>query len=616
MSDSKVERIESVVVRFSGDSGDGMQVTGSQFSNTVALGGNDFSTFPDFPAEIRAPHGTIAGVSGFQVHLSSQEVNTSGDEPDVLVAMNPAALKANLADLRKGGTIILNIDQFDEKNLEKAGFKKSPLESGELTDYKIVSAHISSQTMEALKSLDIDPNFKLRCKNFYALGLVYFMFGRPLDNTRKWIEKKFAQKPDICKANLLALRAGYNFGETTESTLATYMVPPAKLAPGIYRQLSGNTATAWGLVQASKASGRNLFLGSYPITPATEILHELSQLKNFGVKTFQAEDEIAAICSAIGASYGGALGLTTTSGPGLALKSEAINLAVMLELPLVIVDVQRGGPSTGLPTKTEQADLMQAIYGRNGDSPVIVVAASRPADCFHMAFEAARLALEHMSPVIFLSDAYVANGAEPFKIPDFKKDYPKINTHIVDGTKPEGEKFKPFKRDAETFVRSWAIPGMKGYEHRVGSLEKNADGSGMVSYRPEDHAQMSEYRIQKIARVENNIPLQKIKGDSEGDLLVVSWGGSFGAAHVAVERHQKIGHHVSHMHLSYLNPMPKNVGEILKKFKKILVPELNHGQLKDLLNARFCCGAIGHNKIQGTPFTVREIETAIERELH
>ncbi|MEI8346516.1 MAG: 2-oxoacid:acceptor oxidoreductase family protein, partial [Pseudomonadota bacterium] len=455
---SKEQELESVVIRFSGDSGDGMQMTGAQFSNTAAIMGNDISTFPDFPSEIRAPAGTVAGVSGYQVHLSSSQITTSGDMVDVLVAMNPAAVKANLHDLKKGGAIIVNTDAFTEQNLKLAGYEQNPLDTGELKEYQIIKANITSQTLEALKDFKLDHKGKLRCKNFYALGLTFFMFGRALTPTINWIEKKFTKDILLAQANIAALKAGRNFAETTDTIVSTYSVKAAKIAPGHYRQMSGNQATAWGLMQAAKAAGLNLFLGSYPITPATDILHELSHFKHFGVKTFQAEDEIAGICAAIGASFGGALALTTTSGPGLALKSEAIGLAVALELPLVIVDVQRGGPSTGLPTKTEQADLFQALYGRSGDCPLIVLSACRPMDCFHMAFEAGRLSIEHMTPVILLTDGYIANGVEPWRIPDLNKSYNHIHAPKVDASKPpeNGKKFKPFERHPETLVRPWA----------------------------------------------------------------------------------------------------------------------------------------------------------------
>lgn len=607
-----MKELESVVVRFSGDSGDGMQLTGTQFSNTSASLGHDLATFPDYPSEIRAPQGTVAGVSGFQVHFGATEIVTPGDEPDVLVAMNPAALKANIASLKSGGSIIVNADAFDATGLEKAGYTSDPFELPEVKKHKIIKVNITTNTVEALAQIDLDQKSKVRCKNLYALGMTYFMFGYPVDLSVKWINEKFAGKDALRDANITALRAGYNYAETTEQIISTYKVSPAKIAPGRYRQIDGNTATAWGFIQASEVSGRKLFLGSYPITPATDILQELSKHKNFEVRTFQAEDEIAGICTSIGASFTGALAITTTSGPGLALKGEAIGLAVMLELPLVIVNVQRGGPSTGLPTKTEQSDLWQALAGRNGEAPVVVLAASRPGDCFEMSFEASRIALEHMTPVILLTDGYIANGAEPWKIPDLSKQYNKIKTHIIDAsTKPE--KYLPYKRNDE-LVRPWAIPGMAGFEHRIGGLEK-AHETGMVSYDADNHQLMSELRRDKVEKVADSIPDQEVDGDITGDLLVISWGGTYGAVHSAVREVQKDGKKVTHMHVRYINPMPKNLGALLRGFKRILVPELNLGQMKDLLNMRYQCGAIGYNKVKGLPFKVSELVTEINRNL-
>ena len=609
-----MKEIESVVIRFTGDSGDGMQLTGTQFSNTSALMGNDLATFPDFPAEIRAPAGTVAGVSGFQVHFSSSEVNTPGDEPDVLVAMNPAALKANLGALKKGGTIIVNNDAFTDINFKKAGYPGNPLDTPMLDGYNVIKANITSQTLEALKDFEMDAKAKGRCKNFYALGLTYFMFSRELEPTIKWISEKFAAKnKTVADSNVAALKAGWNFAETIEATLSTYQVVAAKIRPGIYRQINGNTGTAWGFMQAAQASGLNLFLGSYPITPASDILHELSKHKSFGIKTFQAEDEIAGICSAIGAAFGGALALTTTSGPGIALKGEAMGLAMMYEIPLVIVDVQRGGPSTGLPTKTEQSDLLQVLYGRNGESPMIVVAASRPSDCFHMAYEAARLTLEHMTPVILLTDGYIANGTEPWNLPDIDKSYAKINHKVVDGKKTAEEKYLPYKRD-DLLVRTWATPGMPGYEHRIGGLEKALD-TGNVSYDTDNHSKMTKIREDKVKNVQKNIPMQQLEGEDSGDLLVVSWGGTYGATHTAVKHLQKEGKKVSLMHIRYINPMPENVEKILSSFKKILVCELNSGQMLKVLNGQFSCNAKGYNKVMGLPFKVSELEAAINEEL-
>jgi 2-oxoglutarate ferredoxin oxidoreductase subunit alpha len=608
-----MKEVESVVIRFSGDSGDGMQLTGTQFSNTSALMGNDIATFPDFPAEIRAPQGTIAGVSGFQVNIGATHINTPGDEPDVLVAMNPAALKANVGALKKGGTIIVNMDAFDDRNFEKAGYKGNPLDTHEYDAYQIIKAQITTQTMEALKDLtELDSKSKGRCKNFYALGMTYFIFHRDLVPTEKFIAQQFAKKPMLIDANVKALRAGYNYAETIEAQVSTYKIPPAKIEAGVYRQINGNTGTAWGLIQASVASGRPLFQGTYPITPASDILHELAKYKHFGVKTFQAEDEIAGCTSAIGAAFGGALAITSSSGPGIALKGEAIGLAMMYELPLVIVNVQRGGPSTGLPTKTEQSDLNISLNGRNGECPIIVVAASRPNDCFHMAFEAARLSIEHMTPVMLLTDGYIANGTEPWKLPDLAN-YEKIKTKLVDGNKGADEKYLPYKRD-DQLVRTWAIPGTPGYEHRIGGLEK-AEDTGNVSYDPNNHEKMVHIRQEKINRVANDIPDQEVVGDKTGDLLVISWGGTFGATYSAVNEVRKSGKKVSLAHIRYINPMPKNLGEIIKGFKKVLVCELNLGQMKDVINARYNCNASGYNKVQGLPFKISELVSVINKEL-
>jgi len=604
-----METVDRVVVRFSGDSGDGMQLVGSQMSSTSALMGNDISTFPDFPAEIRAPAGTIAGVSGFQVHIGASAIDTPGDEPDVLVAMNPAALKANVHALRKGGTVIVNTDSFGERDLQKAGYEGNPLGSPELEQWKVIEAQITSQTVEALKDTDLDNKSKARCKNLYALGMTYFLFGRDLEPTIKWINQKFAKKPELASANVTALKAGYNYAETTEEVVSTYKIPAAKIEPGTYRHINGNVATAWGFIQASQACGRDLFLGSYPITPATDILHELSKFKHFGVKTFQAEDEIAGICTSIGAAFGGALAITTTSGPGVCLKGEAMGLAVIYEIPMVIVDVQRGGPSTGLPTKTEQSDFNLAMYGRNGESPAIVVAASRPNDCFHMAFEASRLAMEHMTPVILLTDGYVANGAEPWLLPDLGK-YEKIQTHLVNPADfGEDKEFLPYARD-ERNVRPWAIPGMPGLEHRLGGLEKQ-NGTGNVSYDPQNHEEMTRIRADKVAKVAENIPDQEVEGKDSGDVLVVSWGGTYGATHTAVKNLQEQGKSISLAHLRYLNPFPKNFEGILKSFKKVVVCELNSGQMKNYINGQYSIGAHGINKVQGLPFRISDLEAAL-----
>lgn len=606
--------IESVVIRFSGDSGDGMQVTGSQFSSTSALMGNDISTFPDFPAEIRAPQGTVAGISGFQINFGSNEINTPGDSPDVLVAMNPAALKANLGELKRGGVVIVNEDAFTELNFKKAGLEGNPLDKEELESYQVIKVPITSQTKEALTEVDLDLKAKTRCKNFYALGMTYFMYQRELEPTIRWIERKFEGKDSLVEANVKALKAGYNFAETIEIIGQRYKVKPAKIEPGVYRQINGNTATAWGMILAAQKAGLNLFLGSYPITPASDILHELSTRKNFGVVTFQAEDEIAAVCSAIGASFGGALGMTTSSGPGIALKSEAMNLAMMLELPLVVVDIQRGGPSTGLPTKTEQSDLNMAMFGRNGESPMIVVAAKSPSDCFTMAFEAARLSLEHMTPAILLTDGFIANGSEPWKIPDVAKDFPGIKTRFANPKDFENKTFFPYERDSESLARLWAVPGMPGLMHRIGGLEKE-DKSGNVSYDPKNHEMMVRTRQEKVDRVARNIPAQEVFGDESGDLLVVSWGGTYGAVYQAVAQARKHGKKVSHMHMRYLNPMPENTEKLLSGFKRVVVAELNNGQLKNILNGKYNCHAESYCKIQGKPFMIRELAQMIDSKL-
>lgn len=606
----QTEQLDSVVVRFSGDSGDGMQLTGTQFSNTSASMGNDISTFPDYPSEIRAPQGTIAGVSGFQVHIGSTEINTPGDDVDMLVAMNPAALKANLDSVKPSGYVLVNADAFTENNISKAGYKENPLTTGELDKYRVLKVPVTSQTQAALAELELDSKSKDKCKNFYALGVTYFLYGRSLEPTIKWIEDKFKNKPIVRDANILALKSGRNFAETSEFVVSTYVIPQAKIQPGKYRQVNGNQATAWGLMRASEVAGLDLFLGSYPITPATDILHELAKHKNLPVVTFQAEDEIAGICSAIGGSLAGKLAITTTSGPGMALKTEALGLAVTLEVPLVIVNVQRGGPSTGLPTKTEQSDLNQAIFGRNGEAPIVVVAASRPSDCFDMAYEAARIALEHMTPVILLTDGFIANGAEPWKIPDFSKSFNKIRTHLIDPAACDPATTKWTQREKETLARKWIVPGMKGFEYQIGGLEKDIE-KGSVSHNPINHQKMSDLREEKLNLVANNIPDQEVLGDLTGDTLIVSWGGTFGAVYMAAKNLQKRGLKVSHMHMKYLHPMPKNVESLLKGFKQIIVPELNNGQLKNILNSKFQVNAVGYNKMQGQPFKISELESAV-----
>jgi|WetSurMetagenome_2_1015567.scaffolds.fasta_scaffold00457_14 2-oxoglutarate/2-oxoacid ferredoxin oxidoreductase subunit alpha len=597
-----IER-EEVVIRFSGDSGDGMQLSGTLFSDTAALFGNDLSTFPDYPAEIRAPQGTVGGVSGFQVHLGHSEINTPGDFSDVLVAMNPAAVKANAKWIKPGGTVIYDEDNFTEKNIEKAGYIKDPIIEEKLDSYNIIAAPISSMVKEALKDFGLDPKSVLRTKNMFALGMVYWLFDRKLDYTEEYFEKKFHNKPGMAEANKVALRAGYYYAETIEALSPVYKILPAEIAKGTYRNIAGNAATAWGFMAAAEKAGLNLFIGSYPITPATGILEELAAHKDLGVISFQAEDEIAGICTSLGASFAGNLAVTSTSGPGLALKSEAIGLAVMAELPIVIVNVQRGGPSTGLPTKTEQADLMQALYGRNGECPVIVIASSTPSDCFHFAFEAARIALEHMTPVLLLSDSYLANGTEPWRIPSMK-DLPKINPPFADRNEIP---FLPYKRDADNLARSWAVPGIPGLEHRIGGLEKT--NKGTVSYVPENHEHMVKIRAEKVDRVVNKIPDLVVHGPDSGDLLVVGWGGSYGYLLTAVRELQSEGCKVSLVNFNYINPLPKNVKDVFRKFKKIVVCELNLGQFADYLRIKhqeFSYEQL--NKVQGIPFTINEIK--------
>jgi len=600
------KNVSDVTIRFAGDSGDGMQLTGTQFTNTTAILGNDLSTLPDYPAEIRAPQGTLFGVSGFQVHFGSTEINTPGDTCDVLVAMNAAALKVNLGSLVDRGAIIVNTEGFSDRNLKLAGYASSPLADGSLSKYQVFEVDITKLTQLALADSNLSSKFIDRSKNFFALGLMYWMYNRPMEPTIKWINSKFASKPDIRDANLKVMQAGWSYGETTEMFSVRYEVAPAKLAPGRYRNITGNQATAWGLMAAAKKAKMDLFLGSYPITPASDILHELSMYKNFGVKTFQAEDEIAGITSAIGASFGGALAVTTTSGPGVALKTEALGLAVMVELPLIVVNVQRGGPSTGLPTKTEQADLLQALYGRNGEAPIPIVAACTPSDCFEAVFEAARIALKYMTPVFCLTDGYLGNGSEPWLIPNFDRLQdisPKLRTD------PNG--FMPYLRDEKTLARPYAIPGTPGLEHRIGGLEKQ-HLTGNVNYEPQNHEFMVKIRAEKVERIANDIPLAKVEGDQKGEMLLVGWGGTYGAIKTAAINLRSKGFNVSHLHLKHLNPMPKNVGEILYNFRQILVPELNLGQLVKVLRSKYLVPAIGLNKIQGQPFKSTEIENKVE----
>lgn len=593
---------EDVVVKFVGDSGDGMQLTGNLFSDTAALEGNDLANFPDYPAEIRGPHNTIAGVSGFQVHIGKR-VYSSGDMCDVLVAMNPASLKANLKWAKKGATIITDIDTYDEKAFEKSGYASNPLEDGSLSDYNVIKAPISELTRAALKELNIDNKNADKSRNMFALGMMYFMFNWQQEKAFNFFEKKFRKKPIFIEANKKALIAGYNYAETVEAISVTYKVPGAALEKGKYRNISGNVATAWGFLAAAERSGRPLFLGSYPITPATEILMELSKYKSLGAKVFQAEDEIAGICSAIGASFAGAMALTTTSGPGLSLKSEAMGLAVITELPLVIVNVQRGGPSTGLPTKSEQSDLMQALYGRNGECPLIVIAASSPSDCFYAAFEASKLSMEHMTPVILLTDGYIGQGSELFRIPKVSS-LPKITPPIAEANDPN---YKPFNRDPETLVRKWALPGTEGLRHRVGGLEKES-GIGNVSMDPANHQLMTNYRYDKVMKVADFISEQEVTGEAEGDLLVVSWGGTYGAVHTAVEELIAEGKKVSHAHFRHIMPLPKNTEKILGNYKQIIVCELNSGQFVNYLRMNFPQYKYKQaNKVQGLPFNVSEL---------
>jgi 2-oxoglutarate ferredoxin oxidoreductase subunit alpha len=606
MAEKPRRNLEDVTIRFAGDSGDGMQLTGTQFTTATAVFGNDLSTLPDYPAEIRAPAGTLFGVSGFQIHFGSREINTPGDVCDVLVAMNPAALKVNLTSLKDGGIIIVNLGGFTEKNLKLAGYDSSPLENGLLSKYQVYEVDISKLTANALEDLGLSTKTVERSKNFFALGMMFWMYDRPMEPTIQWIKDKFTKTPNVGEANLRALKAGWNFGETTEIFTTRYEVKPAQLPSGKYRNITGNQAVAFGLIAASQKSTLPLFLGSYPITPASDILHELSRFKDFGVKTFQAEDEIAGITSAIGASFGGALAATTTSGPGLALKSEAVGLAVMVELPLVVCDIQRGGPSTGLPTKTEQADLLMALYGRHGEASVPVVAPATPADCFYMVFEAARLAVKYMTPVLFLSDGYLANGSEPWRIPS-SSELPDIPVKF----RTEAEGFFPYLRDEDTLARPWALPGSPGLEHRIGGLEKQHI-SGNVNYEPANHDKMVRLRTEKIERIVADIPQQEVEGDKSGDLLVLGWGSTYGAIKTAVAQKRAEGKSVSQAHVRYLNPFPRNLGEILYQFKHVLVPEINLGQLLRVIRSKYLVPALGFNKVEGLPLRSTDIEEKID----
>jgi 2-oxoglutarate/2-oxoacid ferredoxin oxidoreductase subunit alpha len=612
MSEIINEEKKAITILFAGDSGDGIQLTGAQFTNTAALYGNDISTFPNFPAEIRAPQGTLAGVSGFQLNFGSVELYTPGDQCDVLVAMNAASLKANLKQLKAGGTIIANTDGFDLKNLRLAKYPEgvNPIEDNSLEKFKLIKLDVTKLTRECLKDSGLGTKEMDRSKNMFVLGIIYWIYNRGLDNSLSFLNEKFKSRPDLIEANIKALKAGYNFGETSEAFASRYEVKKATLAPGEYRNIMGNQSTAIGLIAAASKAGLELFYGTYPITPASDILHELSKHKNFKVKTFQAEDEIAAICSAIGASFGGKLGVTASSGPGIALKAEAIGLAVMLEIPLVILNVQRGGPSTGLPTKTEQADLFQALYGRNGEAPLPVVAAATPYDCFDMVFDAVKIAVEHMTPVIFLSDGYIANGAEPWAFPK-ADDLKSITPPFVTKESLNGEEFLPYKRD-EKLSRVWAIPGTKGLEHRIGGLEKEHE-TGNISYDPENHEFMVKLRAEKVEKIADYIPLQTIdSGNETGDMLVLGWGSTFGAIKTAVRELISEGYNVSHTHLRYINPLPKNLESIIRNYKKVLIPEMNNGQLVKIIREKYLIDAIAFNKIKGMPFTIEELKNKIK----
>jgi 2-oxoglutarate ferredoxin oxidoreductase subunit alpha len=615
MTQRKEELLNDIVIKFAGDSGDGMQLTGSQFTNNTALLGIDLATFPDFPAEIRAPQGTIPGVSGYQLRFSSDAIYTPGDLCDVLVAMNAAALKTNLKAIKKGGKIIANVDGFDSKNLRLANYPDgvNPIEDGSLEGFELIKMDVTKMTREALKDITLGTKEKDRAKNMFVLGFLYWMYSRDMDSTLKFLNEKFGKKDDILNANLKALQAGYNYGDTTETFTTRYKVEKAKMKPGTYRSIMGNQAVSLGLVAASQKSGLPIFLGTYPITPASDILHDLSKMKNFGVKTFQAEDEIAGISAAIGASYGGALAVTTTSGPGIALKGEAMGLAVMLEIPLLIIDVQRGGPSTGLPTKTEQSDLLQAYYGRNGECPMPVIAASTPSDCFSAVYEAVRIALEHMTPVMFLSDGYIANGAEPWLFPQ-SEDLPAITVKFKTSLDEGEERLQPYKRD-EKLVRPWALPGTKGLEHRIGGLEKQ-DITGNVSYEPDNHEHMVKTRQAKVDMIANYIPEQKIdSGAASGKVLVLGWGSTYGSIKSAVQELLMEGQAVSHAHIRYMRPFPKNLGDIIKQFDTVIVPEINNGQLIKILRDVYLVDAKPYNKIKGTPITKGELVAEIRKYL-
>lgn len=608
-SSTPTEELDKLVIRFAGDSGDGMQLAGSRFTDASALFGNDLATLPSFPAEIRAPAGTLPGVSSFQVQIADFDILTAGDAPDCLVAMNPAALMKNLKDLRQGGTLIINTDAFDERNLAKAGYEGDPLEDGTLDGYRVIKVPMDELTKEAVKDTGVSGRNVLRSKNFFALGLMAWLFHRPTEPTIEWVEKKFAKLPEVAEANKAAFQAGYTFGVATEATKNTFQVKPATLAPGTYTNVNGNTALAWGLIAAAQKANLPLFYGTYPITPASDVLHELSRHKNFGVRTFQAEDEIAGVGSAIGAAFAGNLAVTGSSGPGIALKSEAISLCFMLELPMIVVNVQRGGPSTGLPTKPEQSDLLFSLYGRHGESPIPVLAIASASDAFMMAIEAARIAIKYMTPVLLLSDNYVANGSEPWKLPDIDS-IPSIDVEFA--TKPNGPNgtFLPYMRNVDTFARPWAIPGTPGLEHRVGGLEKESV-SGNVSYDPSNHQLMTDTRAWKVANIANDIPPLEVDGDEDADILVLGWGSTFGSIRAAARRARMEGVKVATTHLRHLNPMPSNTGDLLASYDKILIPELNTGQLLKVIRSEFLIDAVGLNKVAGEPFKVTEISDKI-----
>ena len=606
---TKTETLDKVVIRFAGDSGDGMQVAGSRFTDASALFGNDLATLPSFPAEIRAPAGTLPGVSSFQVQIADFDILTAGDSPDCLVAMNPAALKKNLKDLRQGGTLVLNSDAFDERNLAKAGYESDPLEDGTLDGYRVIEVPMDELTKEAVKDTGVSGRSVLRSKNFFALGLLAWLFHRPTQPTIEWAQKKFARTPEVAAANVAAFQAGYTFGEATEAAKITFEIKPAALPPGTYTNVNGNMALAWGLIAASKLSGLPLFYGTYPITPASDILHELARHKNFGVRTFQAEDEIAGVGSAIGAAFAGSLAVTGSSGPGIALKSEAISLAFMMELPLIVINVQRGGPSTGLPTKPEQSDLLFSLYGRHGESPIPVLAIASPSDAFELTIEAARIAIKYMTPVLLLSDNQVANGSEPWMLPDVNALAP-IDVEFAKHPNGPNGTFLPYMRDIDTFARPWAVPGTAGLEHRIGGLEKEAI-TGNVSYDPANHQLMTDSRAWKVANIVNDIPDLEVAGDEDAEILVLGWGSTFGSIRAAARRVRLDGGKVATLHLRHLNPMPQNLGEILHRYEKILIPELNTGQLRKVIRAEFLVDAKGLNKIAGEPFKISEITEKI-----